>query len=390
MTWLNLTQLRPLVLVPGSASGNLRSQIPSFESAAMKPQFDSTRPLTDSEREEFRTRDARFIRNWSSVWEAVSDLVFIQKNRLYREEFPSFEAYLKSRCNLGKSYAYQLIEAHGVIEKVKLLEVKIPRATEISNERQCRALAKVPDDRLECVVEKACELSGEKPLTAKILLQAKKLVAGQRVSSPDSIDAVSFDTIDIQPAKPDVATESGRGGNFDLKSVLEDDTEDVSENSFGERNPFAPLDPEREAQKLFNQFDYQGRLVIYETISSLWHLESGGKKPKRRTFTKPTLEEVQLYCESRGNTIDPEAFVDHYAKTGWRLPNGLQVSDWQACVRTWERRQKPDPRANPDAKIPARNSVPPVQVSKPQLRADLAARLSQPVRTGSSAALPLP
>ncbi len=102
----------------------------------MKPPFDSTRPLTDSQREEFRTRDERFIKNWSRVWEAVSDLVFIQKNRLYREDFPSFEAYLKSRCNLGKAYAYQLIEAHRVIEKVKLLELKIPRASEISNERQ--------------------------------------------------------------------------------------------------------------------------------------------------------------------------------------------------------------------------------------------------------------
>jgi hypothetical protein len=355
----------------------------------MKPQFDSTRPLTDSEREEFRTRDARFLKNWSSVWEAVSDLVFIQKNRLYREEFQSFEAYLKSRCNLGKAYAYQLIEAHGVIEKVKLLEGKIPRATEISNERQCRALAKVPDDRLECVVEKACELSGEKKLTAKILLQAKKWVAGQNANNPESIDAVSFDTIDIQPVSAGVASEHGIRGSFALKSVSDEETVEVAGNSSGERNPFPPLDPEREAQKLFNQFDYQGRLVIYETISSLWHLESGGKKPKRRTFTKPTLEEVQVYCQSRGNTIDPEAFVDHYAKTGWRLPNGLQVSDWQACVRTWERRQKSDPRTNPDAKIPTRNSVPPVQVSKPQLRADLAARLSQPARTVGSAAVPL-
>lgn len=356
----------------------------------MKPPFDSTRPLTDSQREEFRTRDERFIKNWSRVWEAVSDLVFIQKNRLYREDFPSFEAYLKSRCNLGKAYAYQLIEAHRVIEKVKLLELKIPRASEISNERQCRALAKVPDDRLECVVEKACEISGEKPLTAKILLLAKKLVAEESVRSPDSIDAVSFDTIDIQPAATGVAIEKNAGDALSLIPACEEDVTEEAENLLGESSLSVPLDPEREAQKLFNQFDYQGRLVIYETISSLWHLESGGKKPKRKTFTKPTLEEVQHYCKSRGNTIDPEAFVDHYAKTGWRLPNGLQVSDWQACVRTWERRQKPELKAIPDAKISAKNSVPPVQVSKPQLRADLAARLSQPVRTGGSAALPLP
>ena len=58
-------------------------------------------------------------------------------------------------------------------------------------------------------------------------------------------------------------------------------------------------------------------------------------KPQKR-FTPPTVEEVRQYCTERGNNIDPEHFVDYYTTRGWCLNNGKKVSDWKACVRTWE------------------------------------------------------
>ena len=54
-------------------------------------------------------------------------------------------------------------------------------------------------------------------------------------------------------------------------------------------------------------------------------------------FTPPTLEEVKAYCEARKNNVDPERFIDYYASQKWKKANGRPVSDWQACVRTWER-----------------------------------------------------
>lgn len=63
-------------------------------------------------------------------------------------------------------------------------------------------------------------------------------------------------------------------------------------------------------------------------------------KPKRtpsRGFVAPTVEEVRAYCTERGNAVDPERFVDHYAARGWVMSNGRKVKDWQACVRTWEK-----------------------------------------------------
>jgi hypothetical protein len=65
-------------------------------------------------------------------------------------------------------------------------------------------------------------------------------------------------------------------------------------------------------------------------------------KPQRR-FTPPTVEDVAAYCKERNNHVDPEKFVDFYASKGWKVGN-QGMSDWKACVRTWEKRddRKPD------------------------------------------------
>lgn len=66
-------------------------------------------------------------------------------------------------------------------------------------------------------------------------------------------------------------------------------------------------------------------------------------------FIPPTLEEVAQYCASRGNTIDPQNFVDYYTAIGWRVGRN-PMKDWQAAVRQWEQRRKnetPNPRPFP-------------------------------------------
>lgn len=57
---------------------------------------------------------------------------------------------------------------------------------------------------------------------------------------------------------------------------------------------------------------------------------------KTRRFVPPAVEEVAAYCEERHNGIDAQAFVDHYAASGW-MRGKTPIRDWKACVRTWER-----------------------------------------------------
>lgn len=61
------------------------------------------------------------------------------------------------------------------------------------------------------------------------------------------------------------------------------------------------------------------------------------KEKKRKRFTPPTVSEVSDYCKERGNSVDPERFVDFYSSKGWKVGRE-PMKDWKAAVRTWERR----------------------------------------------------
>ena len=38
--------------------------------------------------------------------------------------------------------------------------------------------------------------------------------------------------------------------------------------------------------------------------------------------SRATVEEVREYCKVRGNSVDPERFVDYYQSQDWRKANG--------------------------------------------------------------------
>lgn len=61
------------------------------------------------------------------------------------------------------------------------------------------------------------------------------------------------------------------------------------------------------------------------------------KRKSAVRFIPPTIDEVEAYCQERGNGVDPERFVDFYASKGWRVGKE-PMKDWKAAVRTWERR----------------------------------------------------
>jgi len=64
---------------------------------------------------------------------------------------------------------------------------------------------------------------------------------------------------------------------------------------------------------------------------------TGANAPSRR-FTPPLFQEVSDYCNERGNSVDPQRFIDHYESNGW-MRGKNKIKDWKACVRTWEKSQ---------------------------------------------------
>jgi hypothetical protein len=72
-----------------------------------------------------------------------------------------------------------------------------------------------------------------------------------------------------------------------------------------------------------------------------------------RKFVRPSVEEVQEYCNSRNNGIDGSEFVDFYESKGWKIGKD-SMKDWKAAVRTWERKRgfTPKPKEKPPDREP--------------------------------------
>lgn len=63
-----------------------------------------------------------------------------------------------------------------------------------------------------------------------------------------------------------------------------------------------------------------------------------------KRFTPPTVEQVRTYCTERRNMVDPQRFVDFYESKGW-VVGKVQMKDWKAAVRTWEREDSKNARS---------------------------------------------
>ena len=62
--------------------------------------------------------------------------------------------------------------------------------------------------------------------------------------------------------------------------------------------------------------------------------------PKRKTFKKPSFEDVQAYCNDSGYRIDVDRFINYYESNGWMVGRN-KMKDWKAAVRNWASKEKP-------------------------------------------------
>ena len=69
-----------------------------------------------------------------------------------------------------------------------------------------------------------------------------------------------------------------------------------------------------------------------------YYTNRDNKTAKR--FTPPSYDDVKAYCDERGNSIDPQRFIDYYQANGWKVGKA-SMKDWKAAVRNWESREKP-------------------------------------------------
>ena len=79
-------------------------------------------------------------------------------------------------------------------------------------------------------------------------------------------------------------------------------------------------------------------------------IDGTGRPSKSKKFVPPSLEEVVAYCQERENNVDPRRFLAHYEASGW-MRGKTRITDWRACVRTWERQSAGEPSAEETRRV---------------------------------------
>jgi hypothetical protein len=91
-------------------------------------------------------------------------------------------------------------------------------------------------------------------------------------------------------------------------------------------------------------------------------VDNSKAEPYNPRHVEPTPEQVKTEASLRGfPQIDAEAFISHYAATGWEIRQGVYVRDWRQLIPKWREKQK-----TIDARGREKNTGPPKpKVPKP-------------------------
>jgi hypothetical protein len=71
---------------------------------------------------------------------------------------------------------------------------------------------------------------------------------------------------------------------------------------------------------------------------------------------KPSVQEIKDYCIERNNGIDAEQFFDFYESKNWYVGKN-KMKNWQAAVRTWEKRKQQNPTSKIDQQLDNYNNA---------------------------------
>ncbi len=101
-------------------------------------------------------------------------LLEIRDSRLYRQQFPTFEAYCRERWNLSRPQAYRLIDAATVVSNVSNLETLVP-----ATESQARPLTRLEPEVQREVWQAVVTSTPADQITARVVEEKANSTARQ-------------------------------------------------------------------------------------------------------------------------------------------------------------------------------------------------------------------
>jgi hypothetical protein len=144
-----------------------------FIAAHMLATLDAPPVRPASTRASLQHHEAVIEQGLKSFFEVGQALAAILDERLYKDEFGTFEEYCRQRWDLNRSYAYELIESSRIVGALS----KIANAHLPANPGQARALFRLEPGEAHEVMRAAHEATGGK-ITARAIREARKQFAG--------------------------------------------------------------------------------------------------------------------------------------------------------------------------------------------------------------------
>jgi len=139
------------------------------------------KPLSHTELETLRQCETVITRHLEAFFEVGRALMKIQRDKLYRTEYRSFDDYCRARWNMGRFYAYRQIQAARVVENL-LTECQhdLP-----STEAQARELVGLPPEQAAQAWRGALLQTKNGRVSAKDVAEARKRLTTAQPVNPD-------------------------------------------------------------------------------------------------------------------------------------------------------------------------------------------------------------
>ena len=85
-----------------------------------------------------------------------------------------------------------------------------------------------------------------------------------------------------------------------------------------------------------NRINIENLTVSKQLGNSYLTVQDKNKDKDKDSITRPSIDQVTVYCKERGNGVDPKKWHDFYTAKGWMIGKN-NMKDWKAAVRTWEK-----------------------------------------------------
>lgn len=146
-------------------------------------------PISGLEAQMLSHHEAIIEQGEQTIIEVGQALSAINRGRLYRAEYGSFDEYCRAKWDFGRKRGYELMRAGQMAEEVSAAGLQLDRPTE----RQLRAAAKLgtTKDRVKAF-QRAKEIAGEKKVSSRHIEEAVNEILG--VAKPPIID-VTHETV---------------------------------------------------------------------------------------------------------------------------------------------------------------------------------------------------